>query len=109
MFQERFNAILEVPKAATAEEALRTRVKHLVAQCNGLFGKVVADLIAEGQGDPSILKELYESHIRPRRASTVADIERGITSGEFLGGTNPELLLSVFVAPFYLGLCLPHP
>jgi AcrR family transcriptional regulator len=83
MFHERFNAILEVPEATTAEEALRTRVKHLIAQCNGLFGKVVADLIAEGQGDPSILKELYESHIRPRRASTVADIERGIASGEF--------------------------
>ena len=47
MFHERFGAILEVPEAATAEEALRTRVKHLIAQCNGLFGKVIADLIAE--------------------------------------------------------------
>jgi AcrR family transcriptional regulator len=101
MFHERFNAILEVPKAATAEEALRTRVKHLVAQCNGLFGKVVADLIAEGQGDPSI--------IRPRRASTVADIERGIASGEFLAGTDPELLLDAIVAPIYLRLLLRHP
>jgi AcrR family transcriptional regulator len=109
MFHERFNAILEVPEATSAEEALRTRVKHLVAQCNGLFGKVVADLIAEGQGDPSILKELYESHIRPRRASTVADIERGITSGEFLGGTDPELLLDAIVAPMYLRLLLRHP
>lgn len=109
MFHERFNAILEVPEATTAEEALRTRVKHLIAQCNGLFGKVVADLIAEGQGDPSILKELYESHIRPRRASTVADIERGIASGEFLAGTDPELLLDAIVAPVYLRLLLRHP
>jgi AcrR family transcriptional regulator len=108
MFHERFNAILEVPQASTAEEALRTRVKHLVAQCNGLFGKVVADLIAEGQGDPSILKELYESHIRPRRASTVADIERGIASGEFLAGTDPELVLDAIVAPVYLRLLLRH-
>ena len=109
MFHDRFNAILEVPEATSAEEALRTRVKHLVAQCNGLFGKVVADLIAEGQGDPSILKELYESHIRPRRASTVADIERGIASGEFLAGTDPELLLDAIVAPMYLRLLLRHP
>src|ERR1700677_904200 len=109
MFHDRFNAILEVPEATSAEEALRTRVKHLVAQCNGLFGKVVADLIAEGPGDPSILKDLYESHIRPRRASTVADIERGITSGEFLGGTDPELLLDAIVAPMYLRLLLRHP
>lgn len=109
MFHDRFNAILEVPEATSAEEALRTRVKHLVAQCNGLFGKVVADLIAEGQGDPSILMELYESHIRPRRASTVADIERGIASGEFRAGTDPELLLDVIVAPMYLRLLLRHP
>lgn len=109
MFHERFNAILEVPEVPSAEEVLRTRVKHLVAQCNGLFGKVVADLIAEGQADPSILKELYESHIRPRRASTVADIKRGIASGEFLAGTNPELLLDAIVAPIYLRLLLRHP
>jgi AcrR family transcriptional regulator len=109
MFHERFNALLEVPEAISAEEALRTRVKHLVAQCNGLFGKVVADLIAEGQGDPSILKELYETHIRARRASTVADIERGIASGEFLAGTDPELLLDAIVAPMYLRLLLRHP
>ena len=34
-----------------AEKALRAKMKHLIAECNGLFGKVVADLIAEGQGD----------------------------------------------------------
>ena len=109
MFHDRFNAILEVPEATSAEEALRTRVKHLVAQCNGLFGKVVADLIAEGQGDPSILTELYESHIRPRRASTMADVERGIASGEFQAGTDPELLLDAIVAPVYLRLLLRQP
>lgn len=109
MFHERFNAVLEMPEAATAEDALRTRVKRLVAQCNGLFGKVVADLIAEGQADPSILKQLYESHIRPRRASTVAEIKRGIASGEFVAETNPELLLDAIVAPIYLRLLLRHP
>ena len=109
MFHERFGGTLEVPEANTAEEALRTRVKHLIAQCNELFGKVIADLVAEGQGDPSVLEELYESHIRPRRASTVADIERGIASGEFLAGTDPELLLDAIVAPVYLRLLLRHP
>ena len=109
MFHERFNAVLETPGATTAEEALRTRVKHLAIQCNGLFGKVVSDLIAEGQGDPSILEELYESHIRPRRASTVEDIKRGIASGEFLPTTDPELLLDAIVAPIYLRLLLRHP
>ena len=78
----------------------------LITQCNGLFGKVIADLIAEGQGNPSILKELCESPIRPRRASTVRDIERRITSAEFLRGTDPELLMDAIFAPVYLRLLL---
>ena len=106
MFHERFGKILEVPEALTAEEVLRTKVRHLITQSHGLFGKVIADLIAEGQGNPAILKELEESHIRPRRASTIADIERGIASGEFLAGTDPELLIDAIFAPIYLRLLL---
>jgi hypothetical protein len=109
MFQERFNAISDLPQTATEEEALRTRVKRLIAECHGLFGKAVADLIAEGQAEPLILKELYDSHIRPRRASTIAGIERGIASGEFVAGTDAELLLDAIVAPIYLRLLLRHP
>ena len=87
----------------------RKRVVHLIALSNGLFGKVVADLIAEGQANPSILKELYESHIRPSRAYTVADIERGIASGEFVATTDPELLIDAIFSPVYLRLLLRRP
>ncbi len=109
MFHERFGGALEMPTKSTAEEALQIRVRHLISQCNGLFGKVVADLIAEGQGDPAILKDFYERHIRPRRASTAADIERGIASGEFVAGTDPELLMDAIFSPLYLRLLLRHP
>jgi AcrR family transcriptional regulator len=109
MFQERFNVLTELPQTATEEECLRTRVKRLIAECHGLFGKVVADLIAEGQADPLILTELYEKHIRPRRAQTTVGIERGIASGEFVAGTDAELLLDAIVAPIYLRLLLRHP
>lgn len=57
-------------------------------------------------GDPKrALREPYS----PRRASTLADIERGIASGEFLAGTEPELLIDAIVAPVYLRLLLRHP
>jgi AcrR family transcriptional regulator len=106
MFHERLAGKLEAPQAATAEKALRAKMKHLIAECNGLFGKVIADLIAEGQGDPSILNDLYENHIRPRRASTVADIQRGIASGELSSETDPELLIDAIFAPVYYRLLL---
>ncbi|MDR3762818.1 MAG: TetR/AcrR family transcriptional regulator [Acidobacteriota bacterium] len=101
MFNERLAGKLEAPVAATAEEAIRAKVRRLIKEFRGLFGKVMADLIAEGQSDPAILQELYESHIRVRRASTVEDIERGKATGEFSAGTNAELLVDAIFAPVY--------
>ena len=108
MFEERLDRTIEAPAAATAEGVLRAKMSRLIREFNGLFGKVVADLIAEGQGDPAVLKEFYKRHIRGRRASTVADIERGISFGEFLPGTNPELMIDAIFAPVYYRLLLRY-
>jgi Tetracyclin repressor-like, C-terminal domain len=73
---------------------------------NGLFGKVVGELIAEGQSDPDILREFYERHVSLRRASAVADIERGKATGEFSANTDAELLVDAIFAPVYYRLLL---
>ena len=106
MFYERLAGKLEAPKAATAEGVIRAKMRHLIKEFNGLFGKVMADLIAEGQSDPSILKELYEGHIKLRRESTVADIERGKANGEFGTDTDPELLIDSMFGPIYYRMLL---
>jgi hypothetical protein len=106
MFNERLAGKLEALPAATAEQAIRAKMRHLIRELNGLFGKVMADLIAEGQRNPSILHELYERHISLRRASTVADIERGKASGELVPDTVPELLIDAIFAPVYYRLLL---
>ncbi len=106
MFNERLAGKLEVPVTATAEEAIRTKMQRFIVQINGLFGKVMADLIAEGQSDPAILRELYEGHIRKRRASAVADIERGKANGELVADTNAELLVDAIFGPVYYRLLL---
>jgi AcrR family transcriptional regulator len=101
MFHERLAGKLEAPVTATAEAAIRIKMRRLIVEINGFFGKVMADLIAEGQSDPDVLKELYESHIRVRRASTVADIELGKANGELIAATNPELLVDAIFGPVY--------
>jgi hypothetical protein len=68
-------------------------MRRLIVEINGLFGKVMADLIAEGQSDPAVLRELYEGHIRVRRASTVADIEPREVSGERRGPRQTPFVL----------------
>ncbi len=108
MFHERLVGKLGAPVNSSAEEAIRWKMRRLIPEFNGLFGKVVTDLIAEGQSDPSILREFYESHVRLRRASTIEDIERGKASGEFVSETDPELLIDAIFAPLYYRLLLRH-
>ncbi len=106
MFQERVTSKLDAVAAVTAEEALRGRVQTLIGEFNGLFGKFFADLIAEGQNDPAILRELFERHISERRASTAADVERGKATGEFADDTDPILLIDAIFSPIYFRLLL---
>jgi AcrR family transcriptional regulator len=106
MFHERLDRPSEFPVTVTAEEALRAKMRRLVYVINGFFGKVVRELIAEGQSDPEILREFYEQHVSLRRAAVVEDIERGKATGEFSADTNAELLVDAIVAPVYYRLLL---
>ena len=106
MFHERLDQPLEIPATVTAEGAIRARMRRLIKLVNGLFGKVVGELIAEDQSDPDILREFYERHVSLRRASAVAEIERGKATGEFSTDTDAELLVDAIFAPVYYRLLL---
>ena len=107
MFNERLVGKPVSSSASTVGEALRAKLRRLINDFNGLFGKVMADLIGEGQSDPKLLQDLHQ-HISRRRIHTVADIQRGKESGEFLPGTDAELAgrysLWSLVLPAALGL-----
>ena len=109
MFHERLAGQFAATSAATAEQAIRARVRHLIREFDGLFGKVMGELIAEGQSDPAVIEDMHERHIRERRAAAVADVERGIRSGEFAPGTNPDLLIDAIVGPIYYRMLLRFP
>jgi AcrR family transcriptional regulator len=106
MFHERLDLAAELPVTITAEEALRARMRRLIKLVNSLFGKVVSELIAEGQSDPDILREFYERHAELRRAAAVEDIERGKAAGEFSADTDSELLVDAIFGPVYYRLLL---
>lgn len=96
MFHERIaipgEAILPAP---TAEEALRATMRRLISGLNGLFGKVLADLIAEGQSDPALLHDLFEDHIKVRQTADIAQVNRAKASGEFMAALEPAVLIDM--------------
>lgn len=106
VFHERLSRRLEALPTSTVEAALRARVQSLIVEFNGLFGKVMGDLIAEGQSNPAVLRELYEQHIRLRRVSTVALIEQGKAAGELPASVDAELLVDAIFGPIYYRLLL---
>jgi AcrR family transcriptional regulator len=106
MFHERLATDPKPSRAQSAEAILRGRVRNLAGELRGLFGKVMAELIAEGQSDPALLRELYDQHIAERRATAIANIERGKASGEFKADLDADLLIDTIIGALYYRLLL---
>src|SRR3984893_8796113 len=103
---ERMAPNLEKPTALTAEESLRFRVRRLIDAFNGPFGKIVAGLIAEGQSEPAVLRELFDRWVSPRRTATIADLQRGKDAGEVRTEVEPEILNDTVFGAIYYRLLL---
>jgi AcrR family transcriptional regulator len=102
MFKERIAVASLPPSVGTAEEAIRDAARSLIGPLNGQLGKVLSELIAEGQSEPAILRELFDKHIREHEEADAADIERGKKSGELASDVDPQLIIdAVFGAIFY--------
>lgn len=110
MFNERVVPELDPPQATSVEDAIRQKVEKLIAAFNGFFGKVIAELIAEGQSDPDVLKELNEHYVKPRRAGTVNDIVEAQEQGLVPRHVDPELVVDAIFGALYFNLLLRiHP
>ncbi len=102
MLCERMAPNLERPSDLTAEEALQFRVRSLIDAFGGPFGEIVAGLIAEGQSEPAIREAFFDRWVSPRRAATIADLQRGKNIGELASDTKPDLLNdAIFGAIYY--------
>jgi AcrR family transcriptional regulator len=102
MLCERMAPNLAIPTVLTAEESLRLRVRRLIDAFNGPFGKIVAGLIGEGQSEPAIRQQFFDRLVSPRRAATIADLQRGKNAGELRSDIEPDLLNdAIFGAIYY--------
>ena len=108
MFQERVVPTYTIGRTATAEEAIRKQAKELVRLFNGFFGKVSADLIAEGQRDDGVMGEYRKRYVTARRNKTIEVIEHGYANGEFKRRVDPQLLIDMIYGPIYYRLLVRY-
>ena len=108
MFTERIVPSMEVPDGPCGEEVIRAQVRVTLGLLGGFFGKVSAEIIAEGQCDGEVLREYVERYVRHRRAMTVERIARAQASGEFKREIDPQVLIDMIYGPIYYRLLVKH-
>jgi AcrR family transcriptional regulator len=92
----------------SATEAITEQMTALVKAFEGEYGRIVAQIIAEGQACPEVLASYRDRFLYQRRAEAKLIIERGIESGELDPNVDPELAMDILYGAIYFRLLVGH-
>lgn len=95
-------------QAPTATEAIRHQVARMVRAIAGTTGRIAAQIIAEGQSDPSVLEHFRAVFLRQRRAAVTEIFRSGIANGEFHDDLDIELAIDLIYGPIWYRLMVGH-
>ena len=95
-------------KGVSPREALTRHIHLLVDEYNGWSGRIVSQILAEGQGDPDVLREFRERFWYGRRAVVREVVEDARRLGEFRSDMDTELQMDILYAPIYFRLLVGH-
>jgi AcrR family transcriptional regulator len=97
-----------VPHTRSAGDDISNHLLLLVRRYNGKLGRIVAELLAEGQSEPELLADFRQRFFAGRRVAIREVIERGIKSGEFDSKLDVEIALDTLYGAIYFRLILGH-
>jgi AcrR family transcriptional regulator len=97
-----------MPRDLPPSEALALHFSSLVHEYAGWSGRIVAQIIAEGQSDPAVLREFRERFHYGRRAVVREMLESWRRDGLISAPADIELLGDLIYAPVYMRLLLGH-
>ncbi|MFT4143459.1 MAG: TetR/AcrR family transcriptional regulator [Mobilitalea sp.] len=105
-FFEASELLLKIPDTGSAKEDLFIQVNNLAAFFTGSKGKIVTELIAEGQFDTNIASEYQKRYFQPRRLITRQILERGIQRNQVKKDIDVELVIDIIYAPIFYRLMI---
>ncbi|MBB5497589.1 AcrR family transcriptional regulator [Paraburkholderia sp. MM5384-R2] len=97
-----------MPKGGSCREAIAVHLRRMVQQYDGRGGRLVAQILAEGQSDPEVLRVFRERFFYGRRAMVREVIEEGRRNGEFRTDMDSEFLMDIVYSPVYFRLLMGH-
>jgi AcrR family transcriptional regulator len=107
-FLENALLVTPYPEGLSAIETITRQIASLVQALSGEYGRILAQIIAEGQADPEALDNYRNHFVNHRRAEVKAIIQQGIEHGEFAANLDPELAIDILYGPIYYRLLVGH-
>lgn len=86
---------------------LVSQLKRVAAVYGGPAGRVLAAIIAEGQGDPHTMAAFVDGYARPRREEAKRILRAGVERGELRRDIDLEVALDALYGPIYYRMLVP--
>jgi AcrR family transcriptional regulator len=99
-------ALLLVPDTGSVKDDLFIQVNNLASFITSPSGKVITELIAEGQHDANIAEEYRVRYFNPRRLISRSILERGVLRGELRKDLELEPCIDLIFAPIFYRLLI---
>jgi AcrR family transcriptional regulator len=96
------------PPVDDAAEAIDRQTTRLANILRGPLGRIVAEVIAEGQSDPEVLEHFRESFLDHARGAARDTIAAGVKSGLFAKNVNLDAAVDLIYGPLYFRLLAGH-
>jgi AcrR family transcriptional regulator len=107
-FWEKLLPEIQFPQSESATEAIAAQMKLLIEAFSGDYGRIVAQIIAEGQACSETLASYRDRFLDARREAAKAIIQQGIENGEFPPHLDPELAIDLLYGAIYFRLLVGH-
>lgn len=95
---------LPIPDTGSAFQDLLIHATNVTRFMLSREGKVIAELIGEGQFDAGLAEAYQTRYIHPRRLEAWQLLERGVRNGELKGNLDIELSIDLIYGPIFYRL-----
>ena len=107
-FMENHVVMTPMPRDRAPGEALWLHIALIVREYASWPGRIVAQIIAEGQSDPDVLREFRERFHYGRRAVVREVLEAWRREADITAPPDIEMLGELLYGPIYMRLLLGH-
>lgn len=97
---------IPAPDTGSVEEDMFMHLQRLSDFFATDKGRIITELIAEGQFDPEVANAYRTRYFHPRRSASKVILERGIARGELKADLDLELGVDLIFAPLFYRLLI---